>query len=190
MGNTRVMFAIFSSPLLLPLAQWSLHIPPGSQFAGFQNCTQQLITTGNVHTHSFRPPVSPWLFPAHIYTHTLFLLVCTSEICETPLQHLRNLITSDQVWGRSHGKYYITSDMLHLQRWKGRKKNIKTVKKKKSSLGMSVKLQRSSKNFNGLRHEKVGKSKSVVSTPNTQPSDPSSWVTACIYLIMCRAQLL
>lgn len=28
-------------------------------------------------------------------------------------------------------KYYITSDMLHLQRRKGRKKNIKTVKKKK-----------------------------------------------------------
>lgn len=44
--------------------------------------------------------------------------------------------------------------------------------KKKISLGMSVKLQRSSKNFNGLRHEKVGKSKSLVSTPNTQLSDP------------------
>lgn len=122
-ANGRVIFADFSS-VLLPLAQWS-------QFAGPQNCTQRWITTGNVPMHRFRPPVSPCVFLAQI--RRLFLSVCTSEPRETPLEHLRNLITSDQVWGQSHGKYYITSDMLHLQRRKGRQKNIKTEKKKKKT---------------------------------------------------------
>lgn len=55
---------------------------------------------------------------------------------------------------------------------KRKEEKYQNSKEKKSSLGMSVKLQRSSKNFNGLRHEKVGKSKSLVSTPNMQLSDP------------------
>lgn len=124
--NGGVIFADFSS-VLLPLAHWS-------QFAGLQNCTQRWITTGNVPMHGFRPPVSPCLFLAQI--QRLFLSVCTSEPRETPLEHLRNLITSDQVWGQSHGKilYYI----WHAAFTKKKRKEEKyqnSKEKKKNFLG-------------------------------------------------------
>lgn len=66
--------------------------------------------------------------------------------------------------------------ILHLTcciyKMKRKKEKYQNSKEKKSSLGMSVKLQRSLKNFNGLTHEEVGKSKSLVSTPSMQLSDP------------------
>lgn len=55
---------------------------------------------------------------------------------------------------------------------------------------MSVKLPRPSKNFNGLRHKKVRKRKSLLSTTQYAAKWPSSSVTVCIYLITCSAQLL
>lgn len=99
------------------------------------------------------------------YIHTLFIAACTAETCKILLLHLRKLITSDQVWSQYYGKHYLTSDLLHLQRRKGRKKCMKIVEEKMSSLRMSVKLQRSLDNFNGLKREKVCKRKSSDSTP-------------------------
>lgn len=158
MGNGGAIFATLPS-VLLALAQGGLHTPSGSQFAGhLQNDNQDLITTGSRHSASF-------FLLGITYIHTLFIAACTAETCKIFLLHLRKLITSDQVWSQYHGKHYLTSDLLHLQRRKGRKKCMKIVEEIMSSLRMSVKLQRCLDNFNSLKCVKVCTRKSSDSTP-------------------------